>query len=187
MRKINSSMENPFDDIILGSCDGQLEILYRMGFTPNLLTLIGVIFRIWSIWSLFNGNKLFFLIGGIIGYYFDCLDGHFARRYDMCTQFGDIFDHLSDTLFQVGILYYLLVKSKLPHSKFFIPIVILYVCFALLLFCHMGCQQQHTELDFSESLDHLQHLCPDKEWIYWTRYFGCGTAMIFSLALGAIF
>ena len=31
-----------------------------------------------------------------VGYFFDCMDGHFARKYNMVTEFGDMYDYITD-------------------------------------------------------------------------------------------
>lgn len=48
----------------------------------------------------------------------------------------------------------------------------------------MGCQQKNKrsvsgdEKKEKESLDVLEGVCLDRDWIRWTRYFGCATFML---------
>lgn len=184
MRKIDCTKENPIDDFLLNGCDNMVDSLYNYGVTPNMVTIIGILFRIWSIYSLFIGNKLAFIIGGVLGYYCDCLDGHLARKYKMTSVVGDFLDHCSDILFQIGILFYLFTKRD---EKLFLPIIVIYVVMSFMLMIHMGCQQRHYNGgDDAETLDFLRYFCTDKEWIYNSRYFGSGTFTGFSILAAAI-
>ena len=38
----------------------------------------------------------------------DCLDGFYARKYNMTSQFGDYLDHLSD-VFKTTCLFYICI------------------------------------------------------------------------------
>lgn len=187
MRKITSSMENPLDTVILDYCDPLLEPLAKMGVTPNMITLFGMCVRIWSIWSLFRGDKVSFLIGAILGYYCDCLDGHFARKYNMITVVGDLLDHFSDAMFQLGIVYYLVSSSTLKDSCMIWPIMIVYALFLFGTMIHVGCTQKQYNGSQMETLDMLKVFCLDKEWIYFTRFFGPATFMFVSIVLATIF
>ena len=64
-----------------------------------------------------NNNKKLIAIILLIFYFMDCLDGHFARKYNMVTVFGDYFDHFVDIL-SLSLLYLILVsKINIPHSS----------------------------------------------------------------------
>ena len=43
---------------------------------------------------------------GILRQFFDCLDGTMARKYDMSTEFGDIYDHISDLMYAIALITY---------------------------------------------------------------------------------
>ena len=186
MRKINKSVENPIDNLILTMIESLLDPMYKLGITANMLTLMGLLLRLWSLSGLFSGDKIAFLIGGILGYVFDCIDGHYARKYKMTSKFGDFFDHSSDILFQAGLIYYLCCFSDLKDSCAFWPVIILYILFGIALNVHMGCQQKIYN-GKAESLNCLISLCPNVDWINITKYFGCGTFMTFSILLGMVF
>ena len=47
-------------------------------------------------------------------YIFDCIDGFYARKYNMTTVFGDWYDHISDILINLIYIYdiiYLIINS----------------------------------------------------------------------------
>ena len=52
------------------------------------------------------------------------------------------------------------------------------VILSIMNFVHFGCEQKHfihrTQNEGGYGTD-LKSLCPNKNWIKYTRYFGCGT------------
>ena len=170
MRKILPEYENPIDCFLLDVCDQLLPTFHSLHFTPNMLTFCGLLCRLWAIWALFTKHTVFFLIGGFLGYLFDCLDGHYARTYNMTSKVGDLFDHASDILFNVVVLGYIFTSK----NKYKWPILAGLGVLLILTFVHLGCQQRLYNKS-GESLDNLKCFCPDDDWIHWTKYFGSGT------------
>ena len=101
----------------------------KYGFTPNILTTISLIFCGISALLLINRNYLLAAFMYLISYYFDCMDGHFARKYNMVTKFGDYYDHFADITKVILILY---VLYNIDSKKFFIiiPFIILFIFLA---------------------------------------------------------
>ena len=176
MRKIESKHENPIDDVLIDLADKLCPTLKKWNFTPNIITTFSLIT---TIICLFFFNKrdnfmgCFFLI---ISYFFDCVDGHFARKYDMVTEFGDYFDHFTDLSLTIGLVYQLYKQNTIGQFKIKIAIMIL---FAILMVGHMGCQEKnHDKEGHSPTLSFSKMLCPDKTWIEYTRFFGSGTLIV---------
>ena len=180
MRKINSNYENPLDNILINIADNLCPIAYKYKFTPNILTTISLILCGISALLLLNSYYFIAALFFLISYYFDCMDGHFARKYNMVTKFGDYYDHLADITKILLILYiFYIIDSK----KFFItiPFVIL---FFIVESVHLGCQELYYDNYESYTLSILKKLCPvydvnNKSSILntlkYTRYGGCGT------------
>jgi len=188
MRKIPQELDNPIDNLILSGCtDSLMDKLYKMGVTPNMITTVGNIVRGLSIYFLFNGQKGLFVLFYIFGYYFDCLDGHFARTYKMCSVFGDFYDHISDITFYAFLIYYVFFCSSLVGSVYFNRVAILFIVMGILMFTHIGCQQTHYGSNGNEYMDICKNICGKSEWLHWTKYFGCGTNILFTSALAYIF
>ena len=102
------------------------------------------------------------------------MDGNFARAYNMTSDFGDIYDHISDITKYV-ILYLVIYFSKLnPNTK--ILFIVGTLVFYFLSATHLGCQEKIY--DKSSSLDLLRCLCHNEQHITFTRYFGVGTFML---------
>jgi len=187
MRKLPKELENPFDNVMLSMCGNEMmDNLYKNGITPNMITTVGNFFRILSIYFLYHHQKLFFILFYIFGYYFDCLDGHYARQYNLCSKFGDVYDHASDLIFYILLIYYIFQRSSLPNSQYFIPVTILLITFSILLLVHMGCQQIYYKSE-DEYLDVCKSLCFNEDWLTVTRHFGCGTYILLITILAAVF
>ena len=183
MRKITCDCENPLDNILINISDYMCPYAKKYGFTPNVLTTISLIFCGISVLLLINRNYLLAAFMYLISYYFDCMDGHFARKYNMVTKFGDYYDHIADVTKVVLILYILYI---IDSKKFFIIIPFL-ILFMFLTFVHIGCQELYYDSIESHTLSTLKNLCPvynknDKTSIVntlgITRYVGCGTFTI---------
>ena len=113
----------------------------------------------------------------LISYYFDCMDGHVARKYNQTSVFGDYYDHVSDILKLLLVLASLYYINKEKFYKI-IPFIII-AC--ILQSVHLGCQEQYSDSKDSDVLSTLKILCPVKNNkdllsnLNTTKYFGSGT------------
>lgn len=191
MRKIPYIYDNPLDNFLIQLSEDVCPYAYSMGFTPNMITTLSNITCILTIILLLNANYYWAALAIMIMYYFDCLDGHFARKYDMVTVFGDYYDHLSDLLKIIAIL---LVLYYINPDKFYkiIPVI---VFMGIMMAIHMGCQELLYENNESNTLEPAKCLCPVKnqndtniikKTLESTKLFGCGTFYI-TIALSIIY
>lgn len=186
MRKIPSNLENPLDDLLLDLSDKVSPTFYNLGFTPNWITTLSNITTILVIILLLKAQYIWAAFFVLVAYFFDCLDGHFARKYKMVSEFGDYYDHVSDLLKFTALIYTL---YKINSDKFYriLPFIIIA---GILTFVHCGCQELYYNSDESKTLDFSRYTCPankdDKNDIQnkikITRFFGFGT---FNLVLVA--
>ena len=85
------------DRIIFGKLtEPAIDFFYNYGFIPNHLTTLSFIFQLLAVSNLIQGFKYSFSFFYFLGYYFDCIDGPMARKYNMVTKFGDWYDHFTD-------------------------------------------------------------------------------------------
>jgi hypothetical protein len=174
VNKIPKEYENPFDNLILSFIDTHLEKYYKLGFTPNMITTLSLITGISS--AYFITQRQFILAGllYLISYYFDCVDGKLARKYNMTSVFGDYYDHFSDITKFIIVIYVLYLNDKIKMKKYILLIIILLI----LTMYQIGCQQALYPMVDTESPT-LDMFKASKESclknIYHTRYFGCGT------------
>lgn len=195
MRKIPEEFENPIDNYLIYVADYFNPIFRKLHFTPNILTTISLVLGLLSVHQFYKNNYIVAPILYFISYLFDVFDGHFARTYDMATNFGDYYDHISDII--KSILLFIVFMHNFSNYKIFI--IIMSIIFAILLNLHLGCQEQINE-SLNEGkelhnsmigLGYSKSFCPSekaKDWIKTTRYFGCGTItvviMIFMFMFG---
>jgi len=179
MRKLPIELENPIDNLIIDICE-QTNWFYKMlKFTPNILTTFSLVFGLLSVWLFAYDYRILSAITFLISYYYDCADGSFARQYDMVTEFGDIYDHVSDNL--KGLLFFIIMYMKNSLKFFAIFPLILFFVFSICL--HLGCQEslynKHNKPG-GASIGILKSMvfADPIKLLRYTRYFACGTSII---------
>lgn len=188
MKKIPDEIDNPIDNFLISFSEYLCPIFKKMNFTPNGITTLSLFFGLASIYYLYYENMIGFSITYFISYFFDCMDGHYARKYKMITKFGDLYDHCKD--FLIYFLILVIVYQKYRKVITF-PILFIFFLSLFLMFLHLGCQQKFycksdkdtKETLEPETLDTFQTLCKNKSWIYFTRFMGCGTFVVISIFL----
>jgi hypothetical protein len=186
MRKIERDDENPIDNIIIDSCDIIKPYFYKLGFNPNGITTLSLIFGLLSVYFLYQYNRVAFGLLYFISYYFDCLDGYYARSYKMITKFGDLYDHIKDFFIILLIVIVFILKFKFIAN---IHIYIIIFIFYLLTGYHLQCQERiYNKPEEGASINGLPDICKNNpsEQIKYTRYFGFGTGTL-SLIIAVFF
>ena len=147
-----------------------------LNFTANGITTFSLIFGLLSLVFLWRYNWAGFAVMYYVSYFFDCMDGHYARKYKQVSKFGDYYDHIKDIIVIVGLVIILIVRYKVPVKVWVILGVIMTVA-TLLMIVHLGCQERIYEKKESPMLTHTRLLCirNPEETIKFTRLFGCGT------------
>ena len=175
-RKIHSSLQNPIDAVFYTIAHKLNPLFYKLGFTPNILTTISLIFGLLSVYYLYINNSKLSALYLLLSYLFDCFDGSFARTYGLETVFGDYYDHGTDLLVIILLVY--IILKKYPHKTLknaYIIIILL-----LLVLINDGCQQKIYNV-YSPLASSTRVLCSNKNAINYTKYFGSGTSFLYSL------
>ncbi len=173
--KLPFELENPIDVLIIKCCIKVNKRLDKNKITPNQLTTIGLIA------GLISGIlvlKKYFFIGGIfflISYFFDCLDGNFARMYNKCTRFGDLYDHIVDLIKCVIIFIAIIFNNSLSIANRLFFVFFIYGLMLTLTAFHLACQEKIQKHDSSVLKFLVNVFKPNDNSIKWSRYFGCGT------------
>ena len=110
MSKLPRELESPIDRYVLELCDTLLPIFHNIHFTPNGLTSLSLVTGLMAVNFIFRNNYLLGIICIWVSYLFDCMDGMFARKYNMVSKFGDYYDHIKDIA--VGIMLFFVILSK---------------------------------------------------------------------------
>lgn len=163
---------------------------YKLGFTPNFITTLSLFFGLLTCYLYY---KQYYILSGIfyiISYFFDVMDGYYARLYDMKSKFGSYYDIISDLLIII-ILFILLVSNKnIKKYKINVKlfIIILLVIFSIISSYNMSCQEKYVKMHknkyLSEALTSFSLQCKDFRIMKYTKYFGTGIgALLISLII----
>ena len=182
MNNIPEIYDDPFDIILYKIANILCPYAKAIGLTPNMITTLSNIFFIITIILLLKSYYIIALFTFIISYYFDCMDGHMARKYKMFSKYGELYDHGSDIIKYIVIIITLIY---IDYDKFIISLP-----FALILIfgslVKRGCYQLYTEINDSPTLSFSEKLCPTKKnkelmlnIIKYIRYFGSGTIILY--------
>ena len=94
---------NSLDTVTLYKLANKLCDTFNMDVNPNIITALGVIPSMASLYFLWKQRLVLFFMFFFIRLFIDCLDGTVARRHSRCTEFGAQLDHTTD------LVYYTLV------------------------------------------------------------------------------
>ncbi len=114
------------------------EKLYVLGFTPNKITLIGLILVFVSFYFFMKSE---FIIGGIIAiftYLFDSFDGMVARVMKKETAFGKFFDATCDNAIKYVLWFYAfaftgVISYELSFFLVMSTLLVMFIMFAEVL------------------------------------------------------
>tara|TARA_B100000029_G_C17248130_1_gene841695 strand:- start:75 stop:659 length:585 start_codon:yes stop_codon:yes gene_type:complete len=176
-KKIADRYENPFD-IYLIKIGSQLgKVFIKLNITPNMITTLSLISTLIGIQYIYVEQYKIGAILYYIGYFFDCMDGNYARTYNMTSNFGDKYDHIGDGIKVIFLIIclYLLKINKCTKVLF----VIISFMLGIISLIHLGCQEKIKKSDDKSVLDIFKFLCLDPNHIIYTRYFGTGTVQLF--------
>jgi phosphatidylglycerophosphate synthase len=163
----------------------------QLGFTPNGITTISFFFGLLACYFFYKQLYLLSGISYMISYFFDTMDGYYARIYNMKSKFGSYYDFISDQIVTITLIY--LVLYNFYFSKIKINIKIFIIIFVLILICiniyHMSCQEKYTKItneeNVSEGLSFLDMFkCKNYKIMFYTRFSGPGVLnIVFSIII----
>ena len=178
-RKLPHEYENPLDNIVMYIAEVlNVYMFHPLSFTPNMITTLSLMTGLASCYFLYISAYTSSAILFVLAYILDCADGNYARRYNMVSSFGDIYDHVSDIIKCVAILVVILLKPLSILQR--ITIIALGIILYTLTLFHLACQEKvYDKPDGNEFLASMTQLCTSKDNIIFTRYFGCGTFILY--------
>ena len=181
VRKLQKEDDNPIDNVIYDIVQVLDPIFYKLNFTPNIITTLSLITGLLSGYYLYKNNVICIPLF-IISYILDCSDGYFARKYNMTSKFGDLYDHTSDTIKTCIIIYLIYTRTKKKYKN---KLILLILSIFILMYYHLSLQELiYNKQDDSSSLNLLNNYFKlNKDNIYWSRYFGCGTFILIIIIL----
>jgi len=110
-----------FTDVMRGLFKGILDpiggFLNRLGVTPNMMTMLGLIGNMVGAWFLAQGNMVLGGVFVVVCTPFDALDGTMARLRGEASEFGAFVDSVTDRYSELfilgGLLYHFLQINDL--------------------------------------------------------------------------
>ena len=186
--KIIHHHQNFIDNGLIYLCNQIDRPLYRMGVTPNMITLFGLFTGLLSIHFLVQKRYVLSIAFLWITYFTDCLDGYMARKYNLTTKLGDYLDHFRDQFVILSIISICVLQIR--KTKYKLLFILLIAFFGLLMLSQLGCQEKLTQYnDHNDCLKILKCFCPGnaEDNIEFTKWFGCGTFfMVLSIFIFSI-
>ena len=185
MRKLPSELENPIDNLIHKGLHPTTTFLKKFNMTPNGITTLSLVFGLLAIVCLILGKVWLMAIFYFISYFFDCCDGFYARRYNMCSAGGDMYDHIKDvTVFGLLLTVFFFRNYKKLSRKQLVIVIGILVFFTVMMGVQMCAQETYHGKAQDSPFLNVFNFITDKEQaervMRVTRYFGCGS---FNLAL----
>lgn len=177
-RKVPKDYECPFDRMLYEVATTLDPFFHSVGFTANSITFLSIVFEILSLRALANRSSMFAAYN-MIGYFFDCMDGYFARKHNQVSRFGDMLDHVSDIVYYIGFIVIILMVYQ-PFEQ-----VVILSTTSLLFFLamsHLSCQELvYNKPEESSTLGIIPKVCT-KENVHhvipFSRFFGTGTLFV---------
>jgi phosphatidylglycerophosphate synthase len=161
--------ENPIDRFLYYYIEKISDTVHSLHITPNIITFFGLVFGLLSAYFLYEKKFINCIILWFISYYLDLLDGYIARKYNQGSTFGGWFDHISDI---IKLLLYLYVLYL--HDKF--NVIYIFILITIIGMTNTSCRTKflNKEQNPTDSLYFVQKMCPDKNYVKYTRYWGEG-------------
>lgn len=184
MRKLDFSKEDPIDYALANIADKLCPIFKSIHFTPNGITTLSLIFGLLSVYYLYNYKIIPFAICYFMNYFFDVMDGYYARKYSMVSKNGDLYDHAKDVIVNLLLVFVIFKRYRLSRQETIIAITLVVL---LLIFMNMylGCQEIVYDKSESDTLNVTRKLCLGKphNTLKIVRFFGTGFFNIFVICL----
>jgi len=185
MKKIPNELECPIDNLIIDLLSEPLSIMFKhFNFSPNGITTLSLLFGLISIWGLYNNWLLGAIIFMFLSYVMDCVDGYYARKYNMVTKGGDYYDHIKDIFIFLIFLFILYNrnKGKMTKMQLFVSVII-FLLFLLSSVAYFACQEKYYDKeDQIPTLGWLQKFVSSKKkaenCLKVLRFFGMGTFIV---------
>jgi phosphatidylglycerophosphate synthase len=159
------------------------------GMTPNIITTISFAFGLLACYLYYKSYYVSAALSYIVSYFFDVMDGYFARIYDMGSVFGSYYDSISDNVV-VLLLFILFYKKTNISVPVKLTIILILAIYAVGTAYQMSCQEKYVkktnEKHASEGLVFLDKIkCSDFENMRYTRFFGTGVStLVIAILIG---
>jgi CDP-diacylglycerol--glycerol-3-phosphate 3-phosphatidyltransferase len=105
--------------------------LGRLGISPNIITIIGLIVAIWASFFAWKGELYKAAVIYILSGTFDMLDGDLARLKGIGSNFGAILDSVVDRICEISFLgslcFFFLLHDQPTNQEYFVYALLIFV------------------------------------------------------------
>jgi phosphatidylglycerophosphate synthase len=185
-RKLPEYYDDPVDLLYLSYSEKLNPYFKQLGFTPNGITTLSFIFGLITVWLYYKQQYILAGLSYIVSYFFDVMDGNFARTYKMTSQFGSLYDSVSDVTVVILLAYLFITNKHFGKNGLYIKMIMTLLLIGLLMIFgyHYSCQDKYYEEHRNNSDDKTTTNMPlpkcfDHNHMYYTRYFGTGMCATF--------
>ena len=182
MRKIHPKYENFIDNILIELSEILSPYFKKLNMSANDITTLSFIFGLLSIYFLYYDFYEYSVITYFISYFFDVIDGYYARKYKITSDFGDLYDHIKDFIVGIILFYILMYKVYYKNSDYVRYYLLILFIFFMLMNYYLGCQENIYNINNNNNsiLNFHKFLCKkkSKKQIKILKYTGTGTVII---------
>ena len=182
-RKLEKHYECPIDNVLIDFADHISPLFKEKHMTPNDITTLSLIFGVLAVYFLYQKKYKLAGVCYFVSYFFDDMDGFYARKYQMVSEGGDAYDHYKDITVALFMYIVLFVQKRYLG-------IILYVIVSICSINMLGCQELYYNKQESKTLNGTKRLCLCKNksdavnMLPYLRYCGVGTMnLAFSIYL----
>lgn len=175
-QKLLSKYEDPVNLLTINNSEPVLRFFKKHNFTANHLTLLSFVFGMLSCYLYFLDYKIYAGLCHMISYYFDTIDGPYARKYKITSDIGDILDHTNDIV-RHTLIFYLIYKKEPEKIKNNYVLIMLFI----LTMVQLGCQEKYKGDKEGRVFSHMMILCPGdpNKIIPYAKFFGDGVFALY--------
>lgn len=159
----------------------------KWGFTPNMITTLSFAAGLTAAYAYY---KQFYVISSIlilVSYFFDVMDGYFARIYDMKSEFGSYYDVISDNVVWIIFIYLFFTNKHIIQTKIIsinIIVTVMLIALTWMQGYHLSCQEKYTAITnkqhVSSGLSFLQSIpCENTSIMKYTRFYAAGPMNVY--------
>ena len=183
MSKLDNKYNNPVDVLCEKIYSPMMPSLHQAGVTPNMLTTASMVCGFYSAKLIWDKRPKEAAIFYTLNYFFDCMDGYMARRFNMESHFGDWYDHITDFL-TFGLVGYALVQNNTYNTNTRMILSLILICLSVYTVKWFGCQEKLYNNDIGKSISFFKKACNDpKKDLLNTKWVGCGTLTLFVILI----
>jgi phosphatidylglycerophosphate synthase len=175
--KIHDNLESPFTtSVLLNNCDEVADNFEQVSVHPNSITIFRAMLSLLAIYLVWIKKPKIAALFYFSNYFFDCMDGIVARKFDKCTVLGDTLDHIADVGAFFGI--FVVIMIRYPMNKFWLIMIAVFFGGTLI---HLGFVETYTTscLNLDEPHNFLRYCLAASEWFQPNMEYSSGTKQKF--------